>query len=269
MSIVGRNDTCPCGSGLKHKRCCLGKRPWDEILQEPFSQQNRHLSLRGKNILFLHKILDALQIDTWRQDIPFATVKKAFTPSVVREIHEALFQIWPDLDDYERCHLESRESISGLYTGTYEPEAIFQAVTRHSLYSEKIYLVDPFLHPARIAAQFNPVVHPEQHRVNTIKFTFLWLNLSPWIEAGIVNFIRPPIDFIPGLHEEVIRLSRARYDSSPELKSLLETHADEGVSEMSPTDRGVSEYWFLSHPDEFFLKFYQEMPKSASENHES
>jgi len=22
---VGRNDTCPCGSGVKHKRCCLGK----------------------------------------------------------------------------------------------------------------------------------------------------------------------------------------------------------------------------------------------------
>jgi uncharacterized protein YecA (UPF0149 family) len=24
---VGRNDPCPCGSGQKLKRCCLGKRP--------------------------------------------------------------------------------------------------------------------------------------------------------------------------------------------------------------------------------------------------
>ncbi len=24
---VGRNDPCPCGSGKKHKRCCLGKLP--------------------------------------------------------------------------------------------------------------------------------------------------------------------------------------------------------------------------------------------------
>jgi hypothetical protein len=23
---VGRNELCPCGSGLKHKRCCLGVR---------------------------------------------------------------------------------------------------------------------------------------------------------------------------------------------------------------------------------------------------
>ncbi|MBW1916211.1 MAG: SEC-C domain-containing protein, partial [Deltaproteobacteria bacterium] len=22
---IGRNDPCPCGSGLKYKRCCLGK----------------------------------------------------------------------------------------------------------------------------------------------------------------------------------------------------------------------------------------------------
>jgi SWIM/SEC-C metal-binding protein len=27
ISKVGRNDPCPCGSGLKHKKCCLGKNP--------------------------------------------------------------------------------------------------------------------------------------------------------------------------------------------------------------------------------------------------
>jgi SEC-C motif-containing protein len=63
MSMFGRNDPCPCGSGLKYKKFCLDKRPWDEILREPFSQQIRHLSLRGKNQLFLGTILDALQID--------------------------------------------------------------------------------------------------------------------------------------------------------------------------------------------------------------
>ena len=25
MRKVGRNDPCPCGSGLKYKRCCLNK----------------------------------------------------------------------------------------------------------------------------------------------------------------------------------------------------------------------------------------------------
>ncbi|MCP4388788.1 MAG: zinc chelation protein SecC, partial [Gammaproteobacteria bacterium] len=25
MGKIGRNDPCPCGSGKKYKRCCLGK----------------------------------------------------------------------------------------------------------------------------------------------------------------------------------------------------------------------------------------------------
>jgi len=25
MAKIGRNDACPCGSGRKYKRCCLGK----------------------------------------------------------------------------------------------------------------------------------------------------------------------------------------------------------------------------------------------------
>jgi hypothetical protein len=170
-------------------------------------------SLREKNLIFLGSILDALQIDTWRPDIDFASVKKAFTPTAVRKIHQSLIQIWPDLEDYERCHAEDRKSVSGLYIGTYEPEAIFQAVKRHALYSEKIYLIDPFLHPARLRTKFNPLVHPEEHRVNTIKFSFLWLSLFPWIEAGIVNFIRPPTD-----SAEWIPFSKALQNS--ELKIL-------------------------------------------------
>jgi len=27
MSCVGRNDPCPCGSGLKYKKCCLDREP--------------------------------------------------------------------------------------------------------------------------------------------------------------------------------------------------------------------------------------------------
>jgi hypothetical protein len=37
MTQVGRNDPCPCGSGKKHKRCCLQK---DETLaHERFTQE--------------------------------------------------------------------------------------------------------------------------------------------------------------------------------------------------------------------------------------
>ncbi|PUU87724.1 MAG: hypothetical protein CI947_2119, partial [Halanaerobium sp.] len=25
MAVLGRNDTCPCGSGEKYKKCCIDK----------------------------------------------------------------------------------------------------------------------------------------------------------------------------------------------------------------------------------------------------
>jgi len=225
---------------------------------------NEHLgesfSLRERNLIFLGSILEALQIDTWKPDIDFASVKKAFTPGVVRKIHESLIQIWPNLDDYERCHAEDRKNVSGLYIGTYEPEAIFQAVKRHSLYSEKIYLIDPFLHPARLRTKFSPLVHPEEHRVNTIKFSFLWLSLFPWIDAGIVNFIRPPTDFIPELKKITVDLNRKFFESSPELEALLEEETEERIAAMSATDRGFTEYYHLSFSDEWFLAEYEKRP---------
>lgn len=29
---VGRNDLCPCGSGLKYKKCCINKLPVENIM---------------------------------------------------------------------------------------------------------------------------------------------------------------------------------------------------------------------------------------------
>ena len=53
VATVSRNDPCPCGSGLKYKRCCLGKA----------------LPLRGKRLL-------------WRGLLVAAAVGAAVTISV-------------------------------------------------------------------------------------------------------------------------------------------------------------------------------------------
>jgi hypothetical protein len=37
---VGRNEPCPCGSGQKYKRCCLGTPPAEQIA-EPIAEQSR------------------------------------------------------------------------------------------------------------------------------------------------------------------------------------------------------------------------------------
>lgn len=183
---MGRNDPCPCGSTKKYKACCLGKTDWEKLATAPPKVASCHLSLRGKNIGFVNGILAALQMDRFTPKTSFAEVKRAFTPRVVQEIFSLIAELWPDLDDFERCIQTESTTVTALYTGQYEPEAVFKAITRLALYCDKIYLVDPFVRPESVRDEFNPLLHPEEHRANAIKFTFLWMSLAPWIEANIV-----------------------------------------------------------------------------------
>src|SRR6266568_1834321 len=100
---IGNNDECPCGSGKKYKRCCKSKIDWQKLTDDNDPDSARHLTLRGKNLMFLGAILAALQIDTLRPGIPFSQVKRAFTPEAVRKIYSAIPAFWPDLADYENC----------------------------------------------------------------------------------------------------------------------------------------------------------------------
>ncbi len=211
--------------------------------------------------MFFGTLLEALQLDKLSPTLDFAELKRAFTPKAVQQIHSAVSDLWPDLPDYETCLAREDGTATALYTGTYEPAAIFRAVTRHSIYSEKIYLVDPFLDPRRVREEFNPLLHPDQHRANAIKFASIWMTLYPWIQAGIVNFVRPLHDFVPGLHQEILTIQRSRGDRLPELAQIREEEVEARAKTWGPTDGGLTEYHFLSYPDEFYREMYHKFPE--------
>ena len=61
---VGRNDSCPCGSGLKYKKCCLVKKGTDtEDVQQLYQQK---YGIRLKQLTDIEKMRKAgkLVIDT-------------------------------------------------------------------------------------------------------------------------------------------------------------------------------------------------------------
>jgi predicted ester cyclase len=61
---IGPNNLCPCGSGIKFKKCCQDKRiAWKAIFAAGPHEQVRHLSIRGKNLRFMEAVLGALQMD--------------------------------------------------------------------------------------------------------------------------------------------------------------------------------------------------------------
>ena len=67
MAKIGRNDPCPCGSGRKFKRCCLGKQQeastnLTEVQQAQISLQNAINTTEGDGWLLEVSQSDALQV---------------------------------------------------------------------------------------------------------------------------------------------------------------------------------------------------------------
>jgi len=246
---IGRNAECPCGSGLKYKHCCLGSIDWPHLAEAPLTVASRYFTIRGKNLQFISSLLAALQIDYNERNPDFAKIKRAFTPEVVEKVYSSILDLWPDLDDYERCVAPERESVTALFTGNYEPQAVLRAITRLSLYCDKIYVVDPFLRPDCVRDEFNPLLHPEENRGNAIKFSFLWLSLLPWIHAGMVSVVRPMHDFIPGLWHGVLQLEDKRLAAHPEFQRELDQQVRREMQTVGPLDRGMGELYILSFPD--------------------
>jgi hypothetical protein len=222
---VGSNDPCPCGSGNKYKRCCRGKVEWETILRGEPTDITRLLSARGRNLLFLERVAGALQLNSINPPNSLSEFKRAFTPHAVEEIYSAIPDLWPDGSDLEQVLKREANTTSGLYVGTYDPDIIQRGVTRHSLYADSILLIDPLVDPRRIRPEYNPLVNPAQHRSTALRWITLWLRMAPWIEAGLVKFIRLPTDFDPTMEKEAVESSLQRLETHPELEQLMDAEA--------------------------------------------
>lgn len=222
---VGRNSPCPCGTKRKYKHCCLGKVDWERLLDQSFSHWVPYLSPRGRNVHFMNAMFAALQLET---ETPknWAEFKRAFTPRAVQRIHEAVFRLWPPDTDITRVLGAETDIVRGLYVGIYEPEPVARAVSRHCLYADRVVLVDPFVYAPKIRPEYNPMEYPEHYLQDTIRWAKIWLQFLPWIDSGLVEFIRTPGDFDPRLFHDLYRAERARFESDPELKQLVEEWAD-------------------------------------------
>lgn len=225
-SKLGRNDLCPCLSGAKFKSCCSGKIDWETIIQED-RDCRPYLSVRGRNLHFINRIADVLQVGTIGKARGLKDYKAAFTADAVRKIHEALMNLWPPDIDIVAALKRQPNDVSGLYIGDYGPEYITRAIVRHSIYANRILLIDPFVYPISVREEYNPIVNPEQYRAQTLKNVNFWFALLPWIEAGIVALIRPPADFDARLNWEIMEAQMKKFEKNEELKKANKESADE------------------------------------------
>jgi SEC-C motif len=252
---VNRNDPCPCLSGKKFKSCCFGKVDWEAIFRDG-RDERPHLSLRGRNLYFTARIADALQLGAPGRPRGLKGFKAAFTADAVRKIYEAVMDAWPPDTDISHVLKRPPGDVSGLYIGDYSAGYLTRGIVRHSIYANKILLIDPFIYPASVRDEYNPILNPEQHRGQTLKNVNLWLGLLPWIEEGIVEIIRPPSDFDRALNWKFMTDQQKKFEENAELKKASEASVEElGDRHI---DKLKFQQFLLGAPDSYLRRRFEE-----------
>ncbi len=173
MKSPGRNDPCHCLSGKKYKKCC---KSLDEGRQARSSEARHSRSLTDKNVALLNGMGEIFGLERdWNK------VKEGMTDAKIREFYRHIAELWP-IDTDQRITLPAPSStLRALYLGENEPELMLENVFRFCLYSDQILLVNPFDNPNLMADKFNPILHPGEWRVQTLRVVFHLMLLAPWI----------------------------------------------------------------------------------------
>lgn len=198
-----------------------------------------------------------MQLDKLGRTGTLKQYKAAFTTEAVRKIHEALLYLWPPNLDIVMALRKVSADVSGLYIGDYGPEYIARALVRHSIYAHKIFLIDPFVYPASVRDEYNPILNPEQYRAQTLKNVNLWFALLPWIEAGIVGLIRPPADFDRQLNWDLMTSQMEKFEKNAELKKASRESVDE--LHQRHNKKLAYQQLVLGAPDEYLRRKFVEL----------
>jgi hypothetical protein len=253
---VKRNDNCPCLSGKKYKYCCEGRVDWNRIIKEREDYRN-FLSIRGRNKLFFEAIADALQFDSKTSPPSLKQYKAAFTSDAVKKIHESILEIWPPNIDISATLSTINADVSGLYIGDYTTKYILKGLVRHSIYANKLIVLDPFIYPLSVRDEFNPILNPSQYRTQTLKNVNFWIALLPWIEAGIVEIIRTPADFDRKLNWDSLHRQKKKYAENEELRKALKKSTEEFKVRHMEEERFRN--LILSAPNRYLEKVFNEL----------
>jgi hypothetical protein len=141
---------------------------------------------------------------------PWSKVKDGMTDAQICEFYSFIADLWPVDVDHRHIMPSPDSALRALYLGENEPEMMLENVFRFCLYADQIVIVNPFDNPNVMAEKFNPIHHPSEWRLQTIRLVYHLMLLAPWIEAGLVVLIPDPGDFNRQLRVKTWELAGAR-----------------------------------------------------------
>lgn len=198
---VKPNDFCGCGSGRKYKKCCQDRPEQDRPTWDVFS-------IRERNLMFCRAVQRILGLDggkTWED------VRRDLSDDMVKEIYEAFGSLWPKDTDITSLLPRPDQNISrGIYLGTIDPRTAGVNALGLLTYFDEIILPNPFINPAYIRPEYNPIDSPAQHKEQTLKNVLLLLTLEPFMRAGMIHLFPDPTDFNEELRQRVWSMATER-----------------------------------------------------------
>jgi hypothetical protein len=113
--------------------------------------------------------------------------------------------------------------LRGLYLGDVRPELTLRNLIRFSLYSDHLFVIDPFHNPWIMRPKYNPIENPGQFKADTLNLLHFLFLVSPWIESGILYLIPDPGQINVELKWATARLAKARIgDREPDERDVEE-----------------------------------------------
>ena len=178
------------------------------------------LSNLGKSLVLSERV---------RELVPFSKKDGNFVLSgipdaaAVRTLAEETANMWPRGADTASIFAGSKGGHNALYWGRHYPSGIRRAITRASLYADRIYVLNPFLDSFVFHPEHSPLVKPDAWTGTFAANAAFVSALHPWIAAGIVELVPNPgiVNFKLG----AALMSRAR-DQMIELGAAHKAYAD-------------------------------------------
>ncbi|MFM0508530.1 hypothetical protein [Paraburkholderia sp. RL17-373-BIF-A] len=205
---LGPDDACGCGSGRSYAQCCqdipLEQRPTWEVF-----------GIRERNLMFCQSIEHILGLDA---DKTWEDVRKDISNDQVKQIHETLAALWPaDTNLPELLPRPCNDTFRAVYMGTLDARMAGSVVVCMLSFFDEIVIANPFMNPAIVRPEFNPIQSPDSYKVNTVENVLLILSLWPFIECGMVHVVPDIGDYDFEFAQSSMKAAEARTSGTEEI----------------------------------------------------
>lgn len=155
------------------------------------------MSLYDRNIELIEAVAD---IFGFTPKISWDAIKKRITPDRIRALFAMVGWLWNA--NLEELVPERTTALTALYLGDIDPERLARRIFRFGLYTDHIYVIDPFQFP--VMPGKSPIDIPEAYRFETLKLLAFLQRVEPWIRARHLTLIADPMKFDSRLRAQVL-----------------------------------------------------------------